>query len=104
MALDLGLSLTLWLLNFAFLVTDILLQSPKLRIKIVSRMQNQILDGEEYHEPFEIVPTERFATPVHVLTEDQLSISRRIQLRRKSLSLSLRQKLPARRKLHLNEH
>jgi hypothetical protein len=46
-------------------------------------MQNQIPDGQEYHDPFEIQPIERFVTPVHVvLTEDKSSISRRIQLRR----------------------
>ena len=28
-------------------------------------MQNQVLDGEEYHDPFEILPTERFATHLH---------------------------------------
>jgi hypothetical protein len=55
----------------------------KLHNRILSRMQNQIPDGQEYHDPFEIQPIERFVTPVHVvLTEDKSSISRRIQLRR----------------------
>ncbi|KAG0648483.1 hypothetical protein D0Z07_5252 [Hyphodiscus hymeniophilus] len=59
----------------------------RLHNRIVSRMQNQLLDGEEYHNPFEILPKERFVTPVHlVLTEDSESISWRIQIRRKSSS------------------
>jgi hypothetical protein len=53
----------------------------KLHNRIVSRMQNQIPDEAEHHEIFGSRPRERLVTPIHVvLTEDQLCISRRIQL------------------------